>query len=201
MSAGATLITGFGPFPGVERNPSGWLVQVLARTLEMPLISAVLPVSWQGAWAALEPLLDGEQPRQIILFGVSGTAHGFCLEQRAYNAGEPRRDAAGVAPTPGSLVPGAGEILEATLPVQPIASALARNGIPTALSTDPGRYLCNAVMFHALHWARRRSTRVGFVHIPRIGAEAPLAPADALAGARLVIETAARADADALVTD
>lgn len=200
MSAGATLITGFGPFPGVEHNPSGWLVQVLARTLEMPLIAAVLPVSWQGAWTALAPLLDAEQPRDVILFGVSGAARGFSLEQRAYNAREPRRDASGVAPIAGSLVPMAGEILEATLPLQPIASAVARKGIPIALSDNPGRYLCNAVMFHALLWAQTRSARVGFVHIPLIGEDAALAPANALTGARLIIETAARENSPAPVT-
>jgi len=50
--------------------------------------------------------------------------------------------------------------------------------------------LCNAMLFHALHWARDEPTRVGFVHIPQIGETGLLTPAQALTGARLIVETA-----------
>ncbi|RIA47292.1 hypothetical protein [Dichotomicrobium thermohalophilum] len=200
MSASGMLVTGFGPFPGVGWNPSGWLVQTLARTHARPLTGAVLPVSWQSAWAALEPLLEAARPRQVILFGVSQEATGFCLEKRAYNARGPHADVDGASPKDHRLLPSPVETLNATLPLEPIASTVAAADIPVALSEDPGRYLCNALFFHTLHWAHGTSTRVGFVHIPHIAESGPLTRAQALRGARLIVETAARAEQTAPVT-
>ncbi len=194
MSAREILIAGFGPFPGVAWNPSGWLAQTLARTHERPLAAAVLPVSWHSAWAVLAPLLEADRPRQVILFGVSGDAEGFCLEQRAYNARGPQADAHGETPEDRRLMHEPIETLDATLALPPIASALAAADLPVEVSTDPGRYLCNALLFHALHWARGRPTRVGFVHIPHLGDAGPLTPAEALTGARLIVETAISAE-------
>lgn len=200
MSAPEVLLTGFGPFPGVAWNPSAWLVQTLARTQDRPMAAAVLPVSWDGAWAALRPLLDAHTPRQVILFGVSARAHGFCLEQRAYNARGPDADVNGASPKDHRLLPSPVETLNATLPLEPIASTVAAADIPVALSEDPGRYLCNALLFHALNWAQDKPTRVGFVHIPHIDETGPLTPAQALTGARMIVETALSADAAATVT-
>jgi pyroglutamyl-peptidase len=200
MSAPEVLLTGFGPFPGVAWNPSAWLVQTLARTQDRPVAAAVLPVSWDGAWAALRPLLDAHTPRQVILFGVSARAHGFFLEQRAYNARGPQPDADGAMPDDHRLLSSDAGHLDATLPLAPIAAALGAAGIPAALSGDPGRYLCNALLFHALNWAQDKPTRVGFVHIPHIDEAGPLTPAQALTGARMIVETALSADAAATVT-
>jgi pyroglutamyl-peptidase len=194
MSAPEVLITGFGPFPGVAWNPSAWLVQTLARTHARPLTGAVLPVSWQTAWAALEPLLDAARPRQVILFGVSREARGFCLEQRAYNARSDHADAEGATPENQRLLDSPAENLDATLPITSIASTIAAAGIPVELSEDPGRYLCNALLFHSLHWAQHKPTRVGFVHLPHVTETGPLTPAQALTGARLIVETAIRAE-------
>ena len=194
MSAPEVLITGFGPFPGVAWNPSGWLAQMLARGHARRVAAAVLPVSWTGAWGALEPLLESARPRQVILFGVSGDAEGFCLEQRAYNERAPHIDSDGLAPCDNRLLPSACDSLDATLPLAPIASAVVAADIPLTLSSDPGRYLCNAMLFRTLHWAQGRPTRVGFVHIPHIGQDAPLTPVQALTGARLIVETAISAE-------
>jgi len=194
VKAPKVLITGFGPFPGVAWNPSGWLVQTLARTHERPLAAAVLPVSWTGAWAALAPLLDAACPRHVILFGVSRTARGFHLEQRAYNTRNGHPDADGTTPEEQWLLPAHAESLDATLPLAPIASAVAAAGIPVALSDDPERYLCNALLFRALHWAQDKPTRVGFVHIPHLAETGPLTLAQALTGARIIVEAATGAE-------
>ena len=200
MSREEMLVTGFGPFPGVPWNPSSWLVQTLARTHERPLAAAVLPVSWQSAWAALEPLLEAARPRQIIMFGVSRQARGFRLEQRAYNARSQHADADGAEPQTLQLLPTHAETIDATMLLAPIASAVAAADIPVALSDDPGRYLCNALLFHTLAWTQNKPTRVGFVHIPNISEIGWLSPAQALAGARIIVETALRADRGAPIT-
>jgi pyroglutamyl-peptidase len=194
LSAPEVLITGFGPFPGVAWNPSGWLAQMLARGHARRVAAAVLPVSWTGAWGALEPLLEAARPRQVILFGVSREARGFCLEQRAFNARSDHADAEGATPENQLLLDSPAENLDATLPLSSIASTIDAAGFPVELSDDPGRYLCNAMLFHALHWAQGTPTRVGFVHIPHLAETGPLTPAQALTGARLIVETAISAE-------
>ncbi len=192
MSRAEVLVTGFGPFPGVARNPSGWLAQALARSHEA-VMAAVLPVCWHGAWGALAPLLDETRPRHVILFGVSRTAHGFQLERFAYNAASARADAHERTAPCQRLSAHGPDMREASLPVGAISAALARARLPVALSDDPGRYLCNAVFFHALQWAQDGRASVGFVHIPQFAESDPLTPGQALSGARLIVETATRA--------
>jgi len=204
------LITGFGPFPGVARNVSGWLVQTLARDYAVArcggLAAAVLPVSWRDAWGVLEPLLDHRRPRQIIMFGVSAQASGFCLEQRSYNVVSAMADADGERPGDERLCQDGPEMLDSTLPVCEIAAALSASGLQAEISHDPGRYLCNALSYQTLHWARADpDMRAGFVHIPQ---EAPEMAGDVrlldstrlLTGARLIVETAIRRSRTAQAT-
>lgn len=196
------LITGFGPFPGVSRNVSGWLVQTLARDCALArsggLAAAVLPVSWRDAWGVLEPLLDHRRPRQIIMFGVSAQTSGFCLEQRSYNAVSTMMDAHGARPGDERLCQDGPEMLDSTLPVSDIAAVLSASGLPAEISHDPGRYLCNALLYQTLHWARANpDTRAGFVHIPQdapemAGGAMLLDSTRLLTGGRLIVETALR---------
>jgi len=200
MSGPDVLITGFGPFPGVEWNPTGWLVQRLARTQHPSVTAAVLPVSWHSAWAGLEPLLEAARPRLVIHFGVSSEADGFCLERRAYNACSPLLDADGAAPDDSQVVPSPVASLDVTLPLKLICAAVASANIRVTRSDDPGRYLCNALLFRTLHWAQGTRTCAGFVHIPHIVESGVLPAAQALAGARLIIEAALHAETTTTVT-
>lgn len=199
MTPEKLLVTGFGPFPGVARNLSGWLAQELARCHHAAIAAAVLPVCWQGAWAALAPLLDAERPRHVVLFGVSSGARGFCLEQYAYNEVAYTVDALGRHPAAERLSTHGPERREASLPAGDIAAALTAAGLPVETSCDPGRYLCNATLYRALEWAERAGgARAGFIHIPagiaeNSTAEPGLSPADLLTGAQLIVDTALRA--------
>lgn len=199
MNGPALLVTGFGPFPGVPRNLSGWLAQTIARSRDAGAAAAVLPVCWHGAWAVLEPLLEAERPRVILSFGVSSEARGFCLEQCAYNVAAAVSDMQGRPPAGGRLSENGPDMREATLPLGEIAATLASAGLPVSTSNDPGRYLCNATLYRTLEWAEATgSATAGFVHIPAtIGENAPAEPdlsqSDLLTGARLIAETALRA--------
>jgi len=51
--------------------------------------------------------------------------------------------------------------------------AIARAGIPAALSLSAGVYVCNTVMYSALHALRSRpSVSAGFIHLPYTAAQA-----------------------------
>jgi len=200
MTPQKLLVTGFGPFPGVARNLSGWLAQELARSHDAELVAAVLPVCWQGAWAALAPLLDAERPRHVVLFGVSAGARGFCLEQYAYNEVAHTVDALGRHPRAEWLSTRGPAMRKASLPDGEIAAALAGAGLPVETSRDPGRYLCNATLYRTLEWAEQSgAARAGFIHIPSgIAKNSPaglnLNTTDLLTGARLIVDTVLRAD-------
>jgi pyroglutamyl-peptidase len=167
------LITGFGPFPGVSRNASGELATELARVArarhpQIEFAGAVLPVDWAEAPASLSQLLLEHRPTIALHFGVSSRATGFVIETLAHNAVANLPDESGRHAPSASLIAGDRPQRTATLPVRRILSTLTDAGYPARLSQDPGRYLCNAVMFHSLKCAVRTvpRTRTGFIHIP-----------------------------------
>lgn len=165
------LITGFGPFPGVPDNLSARLARELAR--QTAAVWAVLPTEWDTAWKRLRLLLQHERPDIVIHFGVSRTACGFCLERRAYNEVHPMPDACGRLPGHRQVRPGGRERLDVTLSYDSILHALREHALPARCSDDPGRYLCNFVLYNTLDWLQTaaRPVRAGFVHIPQTAVE------------------------------
>jgi pyroglutamyl-peptidase len=170
---GVVLLTGFGPFPGVERNASAELAAELARrgprlSKKLRFVFEVLPVDWQLAPVRLTDMLGQHRPAVALHFGVSARATGFVIEKHAYNATKDIVDESGQHAALNVLVPGDRPRRTATLPVRRVVRTLNALGYPTELSSDPGRYLCNAVMFHSLRYAARTEPRMrtGFIHIP-----------------------------------
>ena len=94
------LATGFGPFPGVERNASASVVRALALSGALPgveLFAEVIPVEWTQAQAAVRRAIERARPHAILHFGVAKRATGFEIETRAVNMSGPKPDQAGVA--------------------------------------------------------------------------------------------------------
>lgn len=200
------LLTGFGPFPGVPRNASADLVAQLGAIApnyfsEFDFVPRVLPVDWSETPHRLLELLRKSRPAISVHFGVSSRATGFVIEQHAYNETHAIEDDTGRAPDTGRLVAGDRSRRTSTLPARTIVKALHRHGYPAVLSEDPGRYLCNAVLFHALRHATAADprTRSGFVHIPASldgtvqGAPSLISWEEALSGSLRVIEACVHA--------
>ena len=61
--------------------------------------------------------------------------------------------------------------------------------MPVSLSNDAGGYLCNAVLYHALHaiGSAGHPCRAGFIHLPVDLSQPPLTFDDAIAGALEII--------------
>ena len=82
------LVTGFGPFPGVDRNPAHVLAQQLAETQfpQLDVIVRVLDVSFERSAEQMHSCLSQKNsaPRALIHFGVSRDPQ-FRLEHRAIN--------------------------------------------------------------------------------------------------------------------
>jgi pyroglutamyl-peptidase len=151
MNAERTLVTGFGPFRGVEENPSAWLAENSGRHY------AVIPVGYAAARAFVQGFDHAEFDRWVML-GVSGHASRMRLELYARNRVGDGDDVEGTVLGPGPIDPNAPRVLGSTLWTE----ADLTGSESFELSADAGEYLCNYLYFLAL----ARSLTVGFVHVP-----------------------------------
>ena len=168
----AILITGFGPFPGVDLNHSGVLSTECAKAVRaayanVEVINTVLETEWARAPEQVDALVQQHKPVVAVHFGVSAHATGFEIETIARNVCE-RVDAAGCTPQSGHICPGGPAERMSTLPMHAIATRLREQKLPVRLSDDAGAYLCNAVLYRSLQAQEQnqRGGQSGFIHLP-----------------------------------
>jgi pyroglutamyl-peptidase len=176
------LFSAFGPFPGVEVNPSP-LVARRAQTLlaeRRPGLSTrlvELPTHFGGAWEVLSEVLEQERQTQplvmVAALGVSGRADRLTLERTAVNfrrGGRP--DAAGAALEDGEVLPQGPAQLLTRLPVAALVERLTQEGFMTKTSDDAGAYVCNEIFYRLLHWAQSSGWGgvASFFHVPHVPA-------------------------------
>lgn len=175
----SVLITGFGPFPGMPRNPTAELAR---RLTDLPLPgldglrreALLLPTEW-SAIPTLKARLTADPPDGLLMLGVAGRRRHFNVEVRAMNAAR-GLDAARSRPAP-LLTPGGPAERHTTAAPQPLVHALRSAGLSATLSRDAGRYLCNGAYHAALETLAGRDVPVVFVHVPGRGPESARPPA------------------------
>jgi pyroglutamyl-peptidase len=181
------LLTGFGPFPGVPDNPSGWLAETLGQSaaFDCDLHAEVLPTEWETV-AALAPRLHADlQPHVMIHFGVDADAEGLRIERSAHNRVAPRADACGALPGSHAIAPDGAARLDTALPVAALAAHLKTHGHAATASRSCGQYLCNFLYYRSLHWAHAQdvqgqASHALFVHVPLTRAQGGAVRQDAL---------------------
>ena len=93
------------------------------------------------------------------------------------------------------VVPGAPDAYFATLPTRRIVEKLRGEDIPAQLSYSAGTFVCNNLLYCALHESAQKfpATRCGFVHVPYLPEQAKdgNAPSMSLALMTKALETAA----------
>jgi pyroglutamyl-peptidase len=167
------LLIGFGPFPGAPFNPSAVLVKALARRRRPALAEIVRSTHVLATtYAAVDqdlPSLLALKPDIILMFGLAGRRHHLCIETQARNAVSVLfPDASGHRPQCGVIVLGGEAALRGGAPFADLLGAMRGRRIPTRLSRDAGRYLCNYAYWRALERARCGRPLVQFIHIPSI---------------------------------
>ena len=174
------LVTGFGPFPGVDVNPTQVLAEQFSRTTMngLKVVARVLDVSFERSAAQVREVIEGQgnAPRAIIHFGVSVGADKIHIERQAVN-----RKAAGIPDVDGHHYEGdvicsthaLDDVLDTAVDVEALVKSLNQAGLQAYLSDDAGRYVCNSTYFNSL--AMLLETGIGslvlFVHIPSIGSD------------------------------
>ena len=169
------LLTGFGPFPGIFHNPTGPLVQQLARLrrpalADIRLVPHVFETSYRAVDDALPKLLAEIKPDALLMFGLAPKAACLRVETRARNVLSARADAAGELPPGACILPGGPDALPFGAPALKLARAACDAGAPAMTSRNAGRYLCNYLCWRAIEAAARpEGPKFSvFVHVPRI---------------------------------
>ena len=169
------LITGFGPFPGAASNPSGPLVERLARMRrpalrDVEIVSHVFPTRYADVDRDLASLLKAHDPDIILMFGLAARARHIRVEMRARNLISSFPDAGGRAPRNRIIVVGADHRRLAPALGMRLLQAARSFGLKAGLSRDAGRYVCNYAYWRALEDkpASNRQRLAAFIHIPNL---------------------------------
>ncbi|MCZ6596482.1 MAG: hypothetical protein O7B99_02470 [Planctomycetota bacterium] len=171
MTRPLLLVTGFGPFVGVDHNPSGEVARALEA--EPPAVAevraAVLPVSFERVPAAYDALLADLAPRRpaaLVALGVQLHAY-FRLERRARarlrsaKADNDGREGTGIVLAGGDM--------ETGLDLEPLAAALTRaGGTEVRISEDAGGFVCEGTYHHVLKRAGELGVPGLFLHVPPV---------------------------------
>jgi pyroglutamyl-peptidase len=197
------LLTGFAPFGGERSNPS-WEVasQLDSHKFNGATVKSMrLPVNCGRASQAVIDAIATLAPAAVVGLGQAGGRPVLSLEQVAINLADPRADRerdGGLQGKP--VIAGGPDAYFTRLPLAAILRTLKRHDIPAAVSLSAGVYVCNTVMYSALHTLRRRRTPAGFIHLPyeasqaaRHRAVASMSLATMTAGVELALATIARA--------
>lgn len=162
------LVTAFGPFDGRFENASSLALRQLKVTFPK-IRTRILPVDSVTAPARLRQALRLIRPEILILLGEAAGSKTIRLETTAFNELDFRiPDISGRRPTALPIRRDAPPIRRSTLPLKKINTLLSANDHEVILSNNPGRYLCNQVLYIALEYLELHALpcRAGFIHLP-----------------------------------
>lgn len=170
------LVTGFTPFGGEAVNPSWEAVKSLPdRIGEAALFKREIPTEFDASVTALRAAVAELRPDAVLCVGQYGGASCIRVERVAVNLRDARiADNAGGKPEDEAVVPDAPDAYFATIPTRRIVETLRENDIPAQLSYSAGTFVCNNLLFCALHESARKfpAARCGFVHVPYLPEQA-----------------------------
>jgi pyroglutamyl-peptidase len=186
-------LTGFGPFHGVQDNPTSTLMHTLPSYLEEETLPdhitvrsfTIFETSAQGSVETLEQLHASEHKHNSsdaqladrhvvhywVHFGVNGAARQIVLESQAFNEATFRcPDERGQVFMNQPIIdaPEAKTCLQSQVDTKTVVSDLRSAGHAVGTSNDAGRFVCNWIYYQSLY----RTLKLGsthqslFVHVP-----------------------------------
>jgi|SRR5665213_3278138 len=181
------LVTGFAPFNKGQSNSSQILVRELSRLEWRGQIRfhEPLPVTFAGAWPAVEKVLQSHPEVQgILALGQADGREKISLERVALNWMDARiPDNAGEQPRERKIQAGP-DVHWTNIPWQDFKSQNECN-----LSYSAGTFVCNTLMYQLMDWALTHEKRAGFVHVPLLQSQGgPLADQAAIKTLREILE-------------
>ncbi|KAE9360364.1 hypothetical protein PF008_g1835 [Phytophthora fragariae] len=156
-------VTGFGKFGDILENPTTFLAKKMA---EHPKVteSHVLEVAAESCVEVLGELYaraeERGRPCIFLHFGVSAISRTLLLEQVGYNVADFRiPDERGYVAKNEVIHEGEPDEITTNVPLEELLPTLQSVHPRIALSTDPGRYICNYVYYRSLVWVKRQAAK------------------------------------------
>jgi pyroglutamyl-peptidase len=169
------LITGFGPFPSAPFNPTGALVELLARQSPVQAgtrrVAHVFRTSYDMVDRELPALIARERPAALVMFGLAQRTRHVRIETLARNTlSRVHADVAGILPKANAIVADGPAALALPAPAQHLLAAARLAGARAALSRNAGSYLCNYLCWRAIESVTSAGgpAVASFVHVPLV---------------------------------
>ncbi|CAM5207050.1 Pyroglutamyl-peptidase I OS=Ureibacillus acetophenoni OX=614649 GN=SAMN05877842_104102 PE=3 SV=1 [Ureibacillus acetophenoni] len=164
------LLSGFEPFLHFKVNPTMKIVEELNGTNinNYEIHGVILPVDFEKSAKQLLEKIDEIKPDVVVSLGLAGGRYKITPERFAVNIKDGEPDNNQVAPKDQLIVEDGETAFFPTIPIREIVDRLIEEGLPAEISNTAGTYLCNNVMYSALHHAKinNLSYQSGFIHIP-----------------------------------
>eukprot|EP01041_Mallomonas_annulata_P003049 gene3049-5975_t len=167
-----TIISGFGPFNGVDDNPTKKIIQYLQQDYVNDNVQlSVIEVSVNGVISFQSKIKAYPGKKLIVHLGVNSRGERFDLERFAYNNMTFRApDEAGLQPD--NQLINVSDIfdkpMETDIALDDVARTLVNEGFPVAISNDPGRFVCNYTYYQSMQtqYLPEDSKLALFIHVP-----------------------------------
>src|SRR3954471_1077826 len=164
------LITGFGRFPGAPFNPSGPLALALTKRkrpafAELRRAVHIFETSYAAVDRDLPNLIARHKPDILLMFGLAARTPFVRIETRARNAMSILfPDVSGYRPEERTIAWGEPP-LTSRAAFSRLRGAARATRVPTRMSRDAGRYLCNYVYWRALEASQSGTPLAQFIHV------------------------------------
>ena len=144
------LLTAFEPFGGEPVNPAEEILRRIEAPAGAELQKLLLPTAFREAGALLAETLRRERPDALLSLGQAAGRAALSLERIGVN------------------------LMDASIPVKKLAAAIREAGVEAAVSNSAGTFVCNSVLYTALHLAAAElpALRAGFLHVPALPEQA-----------------------------
>lgn len=169
------LVTGFEPFGGDTKNPSGDAVQALAFSEDYEMKKLILPVSWSRAFPEIEQVWNEWKPDAVLMVGLAAGASAIRIERVGINLCGAIKDIDGLyadgsadSEAERAILSDSVNAFFSTFDEKRILAALKKAEIPAKYSYSAGTYICNYLLYSSLAKRDREGAdmKIGFIHVP-----------------------------------
>lgn len=164
------LVTGFDPFGGEKINPSIEAVKKLPDTIAgAEIIKLEIPTVIGKSVDKIREKIEEVHPDAVLSIGQAGGRPDITVERIGINCDDCRiKDNEGNQPIDEKVAEDGPAAYFSTLPIKAMVKNIKDGGVPASVSNTAGTFICNHVLYGALHLqaTKYKAMRVGFIHIP-----------------------------------
>lgn len=164
------LLTGFEPFLHYTINPTAQIAEHLhgQRIGHYEICGKVLPVQFSKTWEKCLLHIQEEKPDAVLMLGLAAGRYKITPERVAINCADGEKDNEGIVKQDEMIQSEGPAAYFSTLPIRAFVNVLQERGLPAEISNTAGTYLCNYIMYQAIHYFKQSNQNIpaGFIHVP-----------------------------------